>query len=49
MANALPSSSMLGHEMFTSMALTPSTVTSAQSAANSSTVLPEMLTTSGVA
>ncbi len=48
MAKALPSSSMFGQEMLTSMASTPSTLTSEQRVANSSAVLPEMLTTSGV-
>ena len=47
MANALPSSSMFGHEMFASIAATPGSVSSDARLAKPSAVGAEMLTTSG--
>ena len=48
MANALPSSSMFGQEMFASIAATPGSDSSAARLAKPSAVGAEMLTTSGV-
>src|SRR5580692_1931742 len=46
-ANALPSSSILGHEMLASIAATPARVNSLARRAKSSAVGADMLTTSG--
>ena len=46
-ANALPSSSMFGHEMLASIAEIPGRVNSAARCAKSSAVGAEMLTTNG--